>query len=238
MPQSLTWHLINLAPRPLKEATTHPFLAAAAHATLPLPHLQAWLAQDRLYQISYVPFIGSTLARLPIPAAADREHSLHWRAVSLLVDCLTNIRDEMRLFEQTAAAEGWLAAICDVAPSVQTRAYQDLFAGATAQGRPALVALVVLWATEFCYLTAWRWARGQMREGLREEEMDVMQRTFIPVWSSEEFEGFVERIRGVVDDFGEVAGDGDPGSWEWKECEVAWRQVLWAEREFWPDVEK
>ena len=61
-----------------------------------------------------------------------------------------------------------------------------------------------------------------------------MQRTFIPNWSSPEFEAFVRKIGGLVNKFG---GYCEEGGWEWRECEVAFRQVLWAEREFWPNVE-
>ena len=62
---------------------------------------------------------------------------------------------------------------------------------------------------------------------------DIMQRVFIPNWSSGVFEAFVRRIGGLVNKYG---GYYDEDSWEWKECETAWRQVLWAETHFWPDM--
>ena len=225
---------MHLDEKALKEATTHPFLEAAATASLPLEHLKQWLGQDRLYQMAYIHFIGSMLTMIGIPSGSDREQSLEWRATDLLIDCLTDIRQEMKLFEDTAHAEGWLEDICGVQPSVQTRAYQDLFAGATAQGRPLIVGLTVLWATEECYLRAWRHAWSKMDQGMKAKEKDVMQRTFIPNWSSAEFEAFVRRIGGMVNKFG---GYYEEDSYEWKECEVAFRQVLWAEKEFWPTVE-
>lgn len=238
---SLTSHLIHLDEEALKQATQHPFLTASAQAKCPEDKLKAWLGQDRLYQLAYVNFIGSMLSHIPIPASGDRETSLEWRAADLLIDSLTNIRQEMKLFEDTAKAEEWYDEICAVQMERQTRAYQDLFAGATAQGRPLVVGLTVLWATEECYLRAWRFAWGQMPEETKkavqdgeEGAGDVMQRTFIPNWSSAEFEAFVRRIGGLVNRFG---GYYDKESWEWGECERAWRQVLWAEREFWPTVD-
>lgn len=233
---SLTSHLLSLDPEALKAATQHPFLSAAATQSLPVDQLKQWLAQDRLYQFAYVAFIGNMLAMIGIPPTLDRESSLEWRAVDLLIDCLTNIRQEIKLFEDTAAAEGWLEHICsdDVQPSLQTRAYQDLFAGATAQGRPLIVGLTVLWATEECYLRSWRFARTRMDQGLKAKERDVMQRTFIPNWSSPEFEALVRRIGGLVNRFG---GFYEEGGFEWGECERAWRQVVWCEREFWPGVD-
>jgi thiaminase len=221
---SLTSHLLHLDPSALKEATNHPFLTAAATSSLPKEKLIAWLAQDRLYQMAYVNFIAVMLSHIPVPSTADRESSLEWRAVDLLIDSLTNIRQEIKMFEDTAAAEGFFQDICDVKPSVQTRAYQDLFAGATAQGRPLVVGLTVLWATEECYLRSWRFAWSKMDQGLKASEKDVMQRTFIPNWSSAEFEAFVRRIGGLVNKFG---GFYEEGSWEWRECEAVWGQVLW-----------
>lgn len=232
---SLTSHLIHLDDKALKEATNHPFLEAAATASLPVDKLKAWLGQDRLYQMAYVNFIASMLTMIGVPAGSDRENSLEWRATDVLIDCLTNIRQEIKMFEDAAEGEGWLESICGVEPSVQTRAYQDLFAGATAQGRPLIVGLTVLWATEECYLRAWRFSLSKMRERaeVSEEEKDVMQRTFIPNWSSAEFEAFVRRLGGLVNRF---AGYCEEGAYEWRECEVVWRQVLWAEKNFWPEI--
>lgn len=236
---SLTSHLIALDPIALKTATNHPFLAAAATQNLPLDKLKQWLAQDRLYQMAYLSFIGKMLSMIGIPSGPDRETTLEWRAADLLIDCLTNIRREMQLFEDAARAEGWYDDLCGTAddppqPSLQTRAYQDLFAGATAQGRPLIVGLTLLWATEECYLRSWRYAWTRMDLATPSKERDVMQRTFIPNWSSAEFEAFVRRIGGLVNRFG---GFYEEGGWEWRECEIVWRQVVWCEREFWPKVE-
>ncbi|KAK0826876.1 hypothetical protein LTR02_016865 [Friedmanniomyces endolithicus] len=231
---SLTAHLLHLDESALKAATQHPFLEAAATRSLPLEQLKTWLAQDRLYALAYTNFIGALLAKVPIPTTSDRETTLEWRAVDLLIDCLVNIRSESKLFEETAAAEGWLDEVCDAQPNRHTRAYQDLFAGAAAAQKPLIVGLTVLWATEECYLRAWRHAKSKMDSGLKVKEKDVMQRTFIPNWSSPEFEAFVRRIGALVNKFGsERAGE---DGWEWQECEVAWRQTMWLEKEFWPDV--
>lgn len=232
---SLTAHLLHLDEAGLRAATQHPFLAAAATASLPVEQLKAWLAQDRLYALAYVNFIGTLLSRLAISSTTEREISLEWRAADALIDCLTNIRTELKMFEDTAVAEGWFEDICSARPSVQTRAYQDLFAGSMAQGRPLLVGLTVLWATEESYLRAWRHALSKMDHGLKPKEKDVMQRVFIPNWSSPEFEAFVRRLGALVNKFGNAY---EEEGWEWQECETAWRQVIWAEKEFWPKVKE
>jgi len=234
MPPSLTSHLIRLDPLALKLATQHPFLEAAATKSLPVDQLKAWLAQDRLYALSYTNYIGSLIAKTPIPTTSDRETTLEWRAADLLIDCLNNIRTEIKLFEETAASEGWLEEISDVHPNVHTRAYQDLFAGAAAPQKPLIVGLAVLWATEECYLRAWTYAKSKIDLSLSSKEKDVMQRTFVPNWSSPEFQAFVRRIGGLLNKFGSERAEED--SWEWQECEHAFRQVLKVEKEFWPDV--
>ncbi|KAK5138193.1 hypothetical protein LTR08_004888 [Meristemomyces frigidus] len=231
---SITAHLLHLDPPTLKSATTHPFLTAAATASLPLPTLKAWLAQDRLYALAYVNFIGALIAKTALPSTAEREGSLEWRAADMLIDCLTNIRTELKMFEDTATAEGWLEEICsDVQPTVDTRTYIDLFASAASPSRPLLVGLTVLWATEECYLRSWRFAASKMDHGLKAREKDIMQRVFIPNWSSPEFEAMVRRLGALVNKF---AACYEEDGWEWKECETAWRQVVHAERGFWPEV--
>lgn len=237
---SLTHHLLTVDPQALKRTTTHPFLSTAATASLPREKLIHWLAQDRLYQHAYIAFLGCMLAHIGIPSGSERESSLEWRAADLCIDTLCMLRDEMRMFEDTAREEGFYEDICGVEANVQTRAYQDLFAGATARGRPLVVGLVVLWGTEEAYLRSWKHAKARMEEEyeagseLDDGKKDVMQRTFIPNWTSPDFEAFVRRAGALVNRFG---GYLEEGGFEWKECEQAWRQVLWAEEGFWPDVE-
>ena len=62
---------------------------------------------------------------------------------------------------------------------------------------------------------------------------DVMQKTLIPNWTSDEFVGFVDTIGGLVD---ELAADLKDDEKEWARCEDAWKQVLFAEEKFWPEV--
>ena len=117
-------------------------------------------------------------------------------------------------------------------PRQETRAYADVFAGASRASASLLEGLVVLWATEKCYLEAWKYAKAQSGDRAREDgEEDVLQKTLIPNWTSEEFETFVDTIGDLVNELGEDAAQG-----EWTKAEEAWRQVLWAEERFWPEV--
>ncbi|KAK4499556.1 hypothetical protein PRZ48_010073 [Zasmidium cellare] len=237
---SLTAHLVKIDEPGLQKATTHPFLSAAATSSLQPHKLKQWLAQDRLYALSYTNFIGTLLAQVSIPTGPDRETTIEWRIADALIDCLNNIRNEVKMFEEAAAAEGFLEEICSAeatVPARSTRSYQDLFAGSLAQGRPLIVGLTVLWATEECYLRAWRHAWSKMDQSLRPKDRDVMQRVFVPNWSSPEFEAFVRRLGGLVNKMAIEWGVEEDG-WVWKECEAAFRQVLWVEADFWPNVDE
>lgn len=118
----------------------------------------------------------------------------------------------------------------EVAMTPQTRAYTDLFAGTTGPGASVLVGLTTLWATERCYLQAWRFAKDQNCSDSG-AEAGVLRRVLIPNWTSSEFEAFVDDIEKLLNELAiEEEGRG------LGECEAVWKQVLWAERQFWPDV--
>ena len=235
---SLTSHLLSLDPSGLAKATQHPFLTAAATSTLPQSKLRHWLAQDRLYALSYVNFIGTLLAQISVPTSSNREQSIEWRIADALIDALDNIRREIHLFEEIAEKEGFKEDICNdsVECGRATRCYQDLFAGSVSFGRPLIVGLVVLWGTEECYLRSWKFAKSHCAENGEggKGEGDVMQRVLIPNWTSPEFEAFVRRLGGLVNKLCNEWGV-EEGGFVWKECENAWKQVVWCEGEFWPE---
>ena len=233
MTNCITSHLLQLNYEALKSATRHPFLSAAAKNRLPIETLKTWLAQDKLYQQAYINFISGLLVKVVVPNNTDRTNTLQWRAADLLIDALTNIRAEMELFDEIVDGRNWADDMCDVVSSIETKAYQDLFAGAAAPNRSLLEGLSVFWATEQCYLLAWQYARSQVDDRVHTNEQGVVQSTLIPNWTSDSFEAFVKRIRTLVDDIGKTY---EKGGYEWKQCEIAWRQVLKVERDFWPGV--
>ncbi|KAK1139876.1 hypothetical protein N8T08_011121 [Aspergillus melleus] len=100
--------------------------------------------------------------------------------------------------------------------------------------------MVVLWATETCYLRAWRFAAGfldQQQGETQDTDGGALRKEFIPNWSSREFEGFVDGIGELVDEMarGLLVADGEKGEMM-RRCERWWRQVVWLEERFWPDV--
>lgn len=227
----LTSHLLSHSSSTFQAATQHAWLKLAGTSQLSRPALLAWLTQDRLYALTYPTFIGALLSKISLPSTASRTSTLEWRICNLLIDSLTNIRRELGMFEDVLRQEfGWAEG--GEVPRQETRAYADVFAGASRASASLLEGLVVLWATEKCYLEAWKYAKAQSGDRAREDgEEDVLQKTLIPNWTSEEFETFVDTIGDLVNELGEDAAQG-----EWTKAEEAWRQVLWAEERFWPEV--
>ncbi|KAI9045474.1 putative transcription regulator PAB1642 [Aspergillus affinis] len=242
---SLTTHLPTLTPQSLHRATQHPFLQRAGQGTLPKPVLEQWLSQDRLYAQSYIRFIGLLLSKIRFPSnPQSQSQSLESRLASILIDALINIRREIEFFESTAAAYGLGLNTPtptadgngkeDFGPNAITHAYIDLFLAAGSAGASLLEGMVVLWATETCYLRAWRFAATflEQRQGQGQDtDGGALRKEFIPNWSSKEFEGFVDGIGELVD---EMAASGEKEVT--RRCERWWRQVVWLEERFWPDV--
>ncbi|KAL4916318.1 hypothetical protein BDW62DRAFT_186520, partial [Aspergillus aurantiobrunneus] len=244
---TLTSHLPTTTPLSLHSATTHPFLRLAGLGQIRKPLLSQWLSQDRLYAQTYVRFIGLLLAKVQLPStpSSKNEPTIHEKILDVLIDALTNIRTELAFFEEVAAEyhldlsavpgglEGQGQGQEGVSAAPITQAYIDMFMSAGSPGASLLEGLVVLWATEVCYLRAWRFAGSFLEQGGGEDlDGGALRKRFIPNWASEEFEMFVGRIGGVVDELARAEGEGVGLG----KCERWWRQVVWLEERFWPVV--
>lgn len=124
-----------------------------------------------------------------------------------------------------------------------TRAYIDMFMSVGSPGVSALEGIAVLWATEVCYLRAWRYAasygKKKAQEGKSDADADggALREKFIPNWSSVEFEQFVNRIGDVLDQMaGEIKGAGEVEVMRAR-CLEWWKQVVWLEERFWPAMD-
>lgn len=243
---TLTTHLQTLHPTLFHSATNPPFLVHAGQGTLPKRVLSTWLTQDRLYAHAYIQFIGGLLSKISIPAHPHAADSIESRTVSVLIDALVNIKREITGFEDTAARFGLddLASSSDPdeeegSPTPITRAYIDLFMSASGPSATLLEGLTVLWATEVSYLRAWQGAARIAGDVQRDPAMDAdggaARAYFIPSWTSSEFEAFVRDIARVVDEVYALGG-GESQPDVLGRCRVWWRQVLWLEERFWPEV--
>ncbi|EED19968.1 transcription regulator PAB1642, putative [Talaromyces stipitatus ATCC 10500] len=242
-----------------ERATKHPFLEAAGKGELPKEKLSQWLAQDRLYAQAYVRFIGAMLTKVVLPN--NKQHMF-----DILVEALNNIQRELEFFDEVAMEYGLdITALSNqqsenqhsgasyFRPSFITRAYIDLFMSVSSPGVSLVEGMAVLYATEYVYLHAWKHAAGIMSHTAAscetlaspasfstgaERDLDggALRRKFIPNWSSPEFEKFVNRIGEVVDELAACIKGADVIETNRNQCIGWWRQILWLEEQFWPDV--
>ncbi|KAK4936979.1 hypothetical protein LTR10_022289 [Elasticomyces elasticus] len=246
-PNSLTNFLLNASPQGFNLATQHPFLQHAGKGTLPKTTLSRWLSQDRLYAQSYIAFIGALIARVDLPyeKVSHKPNSLQWRIVNLLSSSLENIHRELAFFDDTAGKYGLqLDAPSDpdttFHPVLATEQYIEIFRSfGKDPSKSLLEGMVVLWATEACYLSAWTYAssfsteRGDDKPSSSDLDGGALREAFIPNWTSSEFQSFVKEIAALTDLLGEqecVEGR-ELNLFGW-----LWLHILDTERRFWPEV--
>ncbi|KAL4954484.1 transcription regulator PAB1642 [Aspergillus filifer] len=234
-----------------------PFLHLAGTGKLPKNTLAQWLSQDRLYAQTYVRFIGLLLPKIQLPLVPTPESkkengelSIQEKILKVLINALVNIQVELGFFEMTAEeygldlntltpGQGQEALL--FGPNEVTRGYMHMFLSSAGEGKTLLEGLTVLWATEECYLRAWRYAQSFLSSSTSTEDADggALRNKFIPNWSSKEFEEFVVKIGDVLDEYaGLELGEDLSGMREvLDKCEGWWGEVVRLEVGFWPDIE-
>ncbi|KAK5096595.1 hypothetical protein LTS08_007468 [Lithohypha guttulata] len=241
--QSLTSALLSSSPNEFRAATQHPFLRTAGEGKVTKHDLSHWLSQDRLYAETYISFVTSLIARVSLPHAhiEDKAASLRWRIVNLLTACLNNIQRELTFFTETARRydlrldEPW-GESGSFGPSPITEQYINLFTSFHFDPQQTLLeGLVVLWATEKCYLDAWTYASIYLAQDVSPEtDLDggALRNAFIPNWSNKDFEQFVQDIADITDELAQREG-------ALRKVEVfkaLWLHVLNIEKGFWPEL--
>ncbi|KAK5952193.1 hypothetical protein OHC33_006666 [Knufia fluminis] len=241
----LTSALLGSSPDQFRAATQHPFLMSAGKGTLSKHDLSRWLSQDRLYAETYISFITSLIARVTLPFSfiSDKTSCLRWRIVNLLTGALTNIQREINFFTTVARKydlrldQPFSDSSSTFGPNDITAQYLSLFRLYHLDPDQSLLeGLLVLWATEKCYLEAWTYASTFLAQdiaGADDADGGALRDEFIPNWSSAEFENFVDDIADVTDELAQKDG-------ALRKIEVyraLWLHVLEIEREFWPNVD-
>jgi thiaminase len=222
-------------------ATRNPFLVAAGQGRVSRRLLSQWISQDRVYAQAYIGFTGSLLAKVKLPHnfVHDHKESLEWSILDMLFGALGYIHRELRFFAETAARFG-LHLEYPMTPGERfeatkaTRDYIDLFEAMADPGITLLDGMVLLWATERCYLDAWKFSRSHCRKTYYFDDADggALNEAFIPNWTSPEFEKFVADIAKFTDELArrEGASASDP-----RHIQI-WHRVLEVETSFWPKV--
>ncbi|KAF2090373.1 heme oxygenase-like protein, partial [Saccharata proteae CBS 121410] len=234
---SLTAHLLTRGNAAFTAATQQPFLSHAGCGTLSASALSQWLVQDAHYCRGYIRFIGQMLAKIRLPVGHNSNFHPMTRVMDLLISALNNIRREMTFFEITATKFG--LHLTDEPPNFITRAYLDLFISCTSSGASMLEGMVVLWATEHCYRSAWTYANSfsqSLSTPSSESHIVALHQSLIPNWTSAPFSKFVDACRTLVDELANTT-EGRNGKEEMQRCEQLFDQVCWLEERFWPDVD-
>lgn len=265
----LTAHLLTVDTPSFVRATQSKFLHHAATNQLPKHLLSQWLANDLLYMRGYIKLAGELLSITKLPATPasnnkdDSSDAVEHRLVDWLVDALVNIRREERFFVDVSKKYGIDVDITDDNGAVQEdrkieglKKFEWLFDNAMkeygnkeGEALPWLEGVVLFWATEIVYYTAWSWANEQMEKrktvgaGEKNETgddmVDIMQAEFIPNWTNEDFKSFVDGLEAILNDGVNKTAGGDQTRWTGivDRAEKIWRQVLDAEALFWPNVD-
>ena len=248
---SFTQSLVESDVPAFHAATRAPFLRAAGQGRVSRRLLSQWISQNRIYSQTHIGFTGSLLAKVRLPHAFVHDHkeSLEWSIVDMLFGALGFIHRELRFFAETAARYGLhleypigpvlLPGVgvgeqrFEAAPA--TRAFVDLFDSLADPRKSLLEGMVLLWATERCYLDSWKYGRSQRPHNSPYPDADggALWDAFIPNWTSPEFEKFVADIARYTDELARRVGAraSDP------EYNGMWQRVLQIERAFWPDVQ-
>ncbi|MCJ1447687.1 MAG: hypothetical protein MMC23_008198 [Stictis urceolatum] len=238
---SLTQHLLSQHPSRLRSATNHPFLSRAGAGTLSPSPLCKWLVQDKHYQFAYVQFIGRLISKIDLAPSSGSstqrtadDKNLDWKTLNTLLAALSAIKSEIEFYDETVSK--YDLEIHMEGPDEVTRQYQRLFEESSAAGQPVLRGLVVLWATEHCYLEAWSFAKAQKSDSAdtdsNQSAIAALHKEFIPNWTSDDFKSAVGALAEVADSW--AAQDGKE---EVEKCEDLWYKVLELETQFWPDIE-
>lgn len=199
---SFTTYLLNSDPVAFQAATRTPFLKAAGEGKVSRRTLSQWLSQDRLYAQAYIGFVGSLLGKFPLPFSLCNDHSknLDWMIVDTLYAALKNIYKEIGFFAETAKTYNLQLDYPSEAgpmfgPTHATREYMELFGSFAGPGTiiepvSKVEGMLVLWATEACYLSAWKYARTWQKplvNGGFDADGGALRQAMIPNWTTEEF---------------------------------------------------
>lgn len=252
----LTSFLISASSALFTAATQSPYLVAAGDGTLSKAKLSEWLTQDRLYAQAYIGFIGSLLANVKLSIQhitfAQHETSVRWRIAHILRASLDNIFRELKIFEDTAEEYGLQLQVKDSTKSSKrmvkaTADYIKLFerfsscsghAYFSGPDQVLLNGLTVLWATEKCYLEAWRFAASHSdasKATASDADGGALRNCFIPNWTSQEFADFVEQLEQLVDELLDDIGINLTSDVR-DEFKQLWDEVLDIEKRFWPEI--
>jgi hypothetical protein len=162
--------------------------------------------------------------KLPHNFVHDHKESLEWSILDMLFGALGYIHRELRFFAETAARFGLhleypMSQGERFEATKATKDYIDLLEAMADPGFTLLDGMVLLWATERCYLDAWKYSRSHCRKTYYFDDADggALNEAFIAKFTDE-----LARREG--------ASASDPRHIQ------MWHRVLEVESAFWPKI--
>ncbi|KAH6678614.1 transcription regulator PAB1642 [Halenospora varia] len=235
---SLAQNLLELDSPAFKRATEAPFLELAGKGELEKEKLEVWLRQDRLYAQAYVKYAARVINGIDLGREVEGK-GLDDRLLDLFLDALVNVRRELKFFEDVS--QRYELDLSAKKESVGVKRYKELFVECSrVVGRTMMLeAMVLLWGTEKCYLTAWSHAGSFLSTSASSSSNAphnlALTKEFIPNWSSPEFSDFVQRIEVLLEELWvNVPVEERDGAK--RRVEELWGRILEVETEFWPEV--
>ncbi|KJX96474.1 hypothetical protein TI39_contig623g00009 [Zymoseptoria brevis] len=261
---SLVSHLLNKFQEKFNVATQQSFLSHAGCGTLSHAALCSWLTQHGHISRAMIAAIGSLIAKVFLPDAANTRIATPYRALDLLISTISNLRKEIDFIENTKRKYRLDAA--SEPPSPMTKAYVDLLASASEPRADLLEGMVALWATEHLYCVSWQYAANfqstvpsnsysvpsYLSGGSNpldpyaaptpaasrsdQQHATALREALIPNWTSREFCKFVDACRAIVDEIANKESVGD-GRHQLSQCELLYKQVVFLWERIWPEVD-
>jgi thiaminase len=210
----LTEHLLSQNKELFQKATHHHFLNDVGLLKVEPQHLKSWIVQDRYYTGGYIKMMGIMISRLPLyedqRELGDNDPSYSpekaQRIIKTLSFALSNVHRESQFFtdildrqpyaqsEQSLAQKPWTSRYIDFVKKVAYESGYDL-------GE----ALIVLWAMEEAFLTAWSFAKSvhaKYHKGYTNPD-NVHESTcqeLMKNWTLDEFRVFVDDCAALVNE--------------------------------------
>ncbi|KAG0760851.1 hypothetical protein G6F33_004902 [Rhizopus arrhizus] len=206
----LTDHLLSLNKSEFEKATQHPFLTQVGTLEIKPEHLKSWLIQDRYYTGGYIKMMGIMISRLPLyqeqRELGDNDASYTperaQRIIKTLSFALSNVHRESNFFTDLLSRSPY-AAQGSFEQKEWTTRYVDFHKKvAYESGYDLGEALVVLWAMEFVFYTAWSHAKT-INAGRGKDSEEVHVKTcheLMTNWTLEEFKEFVDDCGSLVNE--------------------------------------
>lgn len=238
----LTEHLISKNKQLFEKATHHEFLNEIGLLKIAPQHLKSWIIQDRYYTGGYIKMMGIMISRLPLyedqRELGDNDPTYSpekaGRIIKLLSFALSNVHRESGFFtdilnrqpyaqvEQSMAQKPWTTRYIDYLKKVAHESGYDL-------GE----ALIVLWAMEEAFFTAWNYAKSIHKDaatttsaetGVHEETCQELMTN----WTMYEFRVFVDDCAALVNELDYTSDPRRLASFE-----KVFKEIMDLEVEFW-----